>query len=491
MPLHRLAFLLVSILIPVCLTGSASAAGLDPRFGAVDAFFAADRADELGVGWSRVLFPWSRVQPDGPNDWWPAIPDRYLDDEARRGRQLAGVLVSTPRWAATAADRWNTTAPRGLDLPVDSPANLWGEYVRRTASAYRGRIDTWVIWNEPDVSDRGHDGYAWSGSIDEFARLQKVAYLAAKRGNPEARVTLPGVTYWWDKSHRRAQFLERYLEVVSRDPDAPANGWYFDAAVLQLYNDPRTLYDATMEYRRILDSYGVTKPIWINETNVAPWDDPDRPLTRAHWRANQWEQANYFIQAYAMALAAGVERLSIYKMSDDAEWRFGWESYGVARLDDRAPRPVFTALGVAHRQYAGVTRGQRQDLDGAIAVTLWRPDARVTVIWATEPRAVRARISASGSSAWVHERDGGGRAVLAVDGQIEVDLAPATHNTVYDRSDLYLTGGPPLIVVEPVTSGAPTVTVIGRGEPIPDPDVEGGALQRAIAALRAVNAAAR
>lgn len=431
-------------LLPVA---SAGAQAPDPRFGAVDAYREGARADELGVRWSRLLFPWDRVQRVGAHEWWPAIAEDIIDDEVRRGRELVGVLVNTPDWASNGTGRTHTSPPRNLDLPIESRENYWAEYVRRTASAYRGRVDTWVVWNEPDIWDPRHPGYTWAGSVEEFYQLQKVAYRAARLGNPEAKVLLPGLTYWWDERGNRPSYFERLLDVAVKDPEAKANNYFFDAAVLQLYNDPVLLHDVPTKFRKAMADRGVDRPIWINETNVAPWDDFERPLTRAHFRANGEEQASYIVQAYALALAAGVDRISIYKLRDEPEWQFGWESYGMVR-EDRTIRPAGRALQMVHRLFAGVRGGWWRPRDGLGVVTLPRGDERITVLWARTPRPVSVSLAAVGPSAQVYGVDGNSRAVTPVDGRYRLDLPGATHNTVEGRPDVYQVGGQPLIVVE-------------------------------------------
>jgi hypothetical protein len=468
--------MLVAVLQP-----AAAAAQTTDRFGAVDAFYAADRADELGARWSRLMFPWQRVQRAGPHEWWPAIAEDIINDEVRRGRRIVGVLVNTPDWASSGRGRTLTSPPKGLDLPVDDPGNYWAQYVRRSAAAYRGRVDTWIVWNEPDVSDTGHPGYTWSGSVEEFYRLQKVAYLAARRGNPDAKVLLPGLTYWWDKRFERPQYFQRLLEVALRDPEAPSNGWFFDAAVLQLYNEPQLLYDVPHQYRELMLRHGIDRPIWINETNVAPWDDPERPLTRAHFRANADEQASYLIQAYALALAAGVERISIYKMRDELDWHFGWESYGVVRAD-LSVRPSFRALQMIHRVFATAGLGTVRNEGSARVVNLPTADGRITVLWARGPQTVVARLAAGARGASVCARDGECRVAEPSDGWYRFDLPAATHNTAPGRPDLYQIGGAPVVVVERGASGEAAVQVevgsaAGGLEPF-------GALARALEAVR-------
>jgi hypothetical protein len=477
---RRLVAVWGALALWLIVAGRAAADGPEVRFGAVDAYMDGARADELGVRWSRLMFPWQRVQRVGPNEWWPAIADDIINDEVKRGRRLVGVLVNTPDWASSGVGRTYTSPPKNLNLPIDSSENYWAAYVRRSAAAYRGRVDTWVVWNEPDVWDPAHPGYTWAGSVEDFYQLQKVAYLAAHKGNPDAKVLLPGLTYFWDKRGDKPQYLQRLLDIAAKDPEAPANGWFFDAAVLQLYNDPQLLYDVPLEYRKIMREHGLDKPIWINETNVAPWDDFDRPLTRAHFRANADEQASYLIQAYSLALAAGVERIEVYKLRDDAEWQFGWESYGVVRAD-RTIRPGGRALQMVHGLFNAVHGGAARVVNGVAVVTLARPDGRATVLWAKSPRPATAKLVAIAPSATVYYRDGTSRQVDAVGGQYQLDLPGATHNTVEGKPNEYQIGGAPIIVVEKGGAVEAQVDVALGDAPLP---VDGlGVLARLFDAL--------
>ena len=148
---------------------------LDPRFGAVEAFRAQPHANAAGVCWTRLVFWWSALQPDGPTSWNPFyFPDDLLQSELDSGRQVVGLLINTPPWAG---DGGPNSVPSGLDLPLDDPENHWAWFAGAMAERYKGRIDDWVIWNEPDIWDVASPTYTWSGSLEEFYRLQKVAYL--------------------------------------------------------------------------------------------------------------------------------------------------------------------------------------------------------------------------------------------------------------------------------------------------------------------------
>jgi hypothetical protein len=422
--------------------------------GAVDAFRAPERAAEMGVQWQRILFDWSVIQRSGPAEWsfgWSG------EDNARRerdaGRPMIGQFISTPSWASGTSDP--KSPPRGLELPVDDPGNLWASWVRGVVGRLAGAIDTWVMWNEPDVwSDENH-ARQWVGSIEQYYRLLQVGYLAAKSANPRATVLLAGMTFWWDAAYGRELYFERLLRLMAADPTAARNNWYFDAAVLQLYNNPRGLFDAPRIFHDLMRARGFDKPVWVNENNVVPWDDPVAPLSRAHFRATQDEQANYLIQAIAYALAGGVERVAMYKMLDDSPLVKNVEqAFGMVRADaTQSVRPIFRTFQMLRREMAASTRAQLVDEGDVNRVYLEQPGhaRRMTVIWNCSPQTLAARIPAVTDGAQVMDRLGNVKPLDIDDtGHIRVTLGPATANTITGYPDTYYIGGDPLLVLEPL-----------------------------------------
>jgi hypothetical protein len=427
----------------------------DLPLGTVDAFRAPERASEMGVQWGRIMFDWSAIQRRAPDEWslgWSSEATARFERNA--GRPIVGQFISTPSWASGTSDP--KSPPLGLDLDIDDPNNVWATWVRGSVKRFEGLIDTWVMWNEPDVwSDENH-ARQWTGSIEQYYRLLKVGYLAAKSANPRARVLLAGMTYWWDAAYGREQFLSRLLRVAAADPSARANSWYFDAAVLQLYNNPRGLFDAPRIFHDLMRDHGIRKPVCVNETNVVPWDDPVAPLTRAHFRATMDEQANYLVQAIAYALAGGVERVAVFKMLDDSPLLKNVEqAFGMVRADDtNSPRPIFRVFQMARREMAATTRAQLVDLGTMNRIYLEQPSLsrRMTIVWNMTPRPVDTALSALGSSAQAMDRFGTRRPLnVDADGLIRVTLPPATANTIPGFPNAYFIGGEPLLVLEPLT----------------------------------------
>ena len=223
----------------------------DPRFGIVESYADPAAATEAGAGYTRVILRWDVIQPAGPDDWKPAnVPDPLIEGELAAGREVVGLLIGTPSWAC---DR-----SRGADDCRDSRAvpdmAYWAAFARRMAQQYRGRISHWVIWNEPDVWDMANPGSTWAGSVADYYRLLKTAYLAIKDVDPVLQVHMAGQTYFWDWAHGRRLYLDRLLDAIAADPEAPAHGYYFGAIFFHLYFTPSQTPQVLGEAQAVLST---------------------------------------------------------------------------------------------------------------------------------------------------------------------------------------------------------------------------------------------
>ncbi|MFN8535589.1 MAG: hypothetical protein U0556_18790 [Dehalococcoidia bacterium] len=440
------AVVLAGLLLPAFAAAAPPPSKPTGKFGAIDAFRAGGLASEAGLSWQRVSFLWNGLQPSGPGDWNAFyFPDKDLNAELESGRTIVGLLMGPPAWAngtGRASD-----LPKNFALAPDDPNNLWTAYVSKVVSTYKGRIDTWIIWNEPDIWDPNFAIYSWSGTVTDYYRLVKRGYLAAKAANPNATIAIGGQTYWWDKKYNRELFFKRFLDVGAGDETAATNGFYFDALVLHLYNDPSTLYDVPVYYKQLMAAYGLDKPVWINETNAVPHDDPQSPLPRSDYRLSLDEQASYAIQAAANALAAGVERIGFYKMRDDPGYGPGAEPYGLVSADG-TPKPIYEAVKTAAKLFDRAGAATRSLEKGVTRVTFTKPGLRTTVLWNTSPAPAVYSLPASSSDAQLVDKFGKTRTIKPQGGVYFIELPPATANTVPGEPATYLVGGSPMIVVE-------------------------------------------
>lgn len=425
----------------------ASGALAGPKFGVVEGFRDTPHFLDSGLSWQRITFLWSGLQPSGPQDWnIHYMPDGVLNEQLASGREVLGLLQTAPAWATEHGAPCDP--PLGLYAPLGDPANLWATYVDRVVRLYAGRVNTWIVWNEPDIWDPAFPFRTWCGSLEDYYQLLKVTYVVAKEANPRSTVTLAGLTWWWDEMYGQEQFFDRLLKLMEADPSAPEHHFYFDAAVLQLYSDPQLLFDAPSYFKETMAAHGMDKPVWVNETNAVPWDDPASPLTRARFRVTQEEQASYLIQAFASAIAAGVERIAVYKMLDDPEYGPGGEPYGIVNYG-RVPKPAYRAVQTIARYLSGATRVTWRELDSVVEVAMVTSVGRVSVVWNRSPDPVTVRVNAASPTARLVDRHGSVTPIVAEsDGFFLVSLEGATANTVTNLPDTYYVGGAPILVVQ-------------------------------------------
>jgi hypothetical protein len=302
-----------------------------------------------------------------------------------------------------------------------------------------------------------------------------VAYQAIKAANPNATVVLTGTTYWEDINRDRSLTLERILEQLMALPGAAENGGYFDVLSVHQYSNPLNSYIVPQIYRKLLAQYGLEgKPMWRDESNAVPYDDPLAPLAKGGLRATMEEQASYVIESVALARAAGIERYAIYKLRDgDAETG---ELFGLVR-DSGSIRPAYVAYQVAARELAdvrdavyfwgGSASPPTDDEITAIAASIqdypqfvWpsalngvrmsRGDDRVTVLWNASAEEIEVGVPSGADTAEVIDKYGQRTTVeREADGAFHLTLDAATTNTDARDTRLVLVGGNPLILVEP------------------------------------------
>ena len=415
----------------------------DPRFGAVEAFRNPDAARDLNLGWERILFYWSELQRNGPDDAWNIyhVPDGWLDNARKAGRQVVGVIENTPAWATDGSP--NIGVPRGLDLPIDDPQNLWAGFVRQLVRRYAGIVDHWVIWNEPDIQAPA-DGVQFEGSVADYYRLVKVAYLVAKQENPNAVIHLAGLTYHHDVVYKRVPYLQRFIDVARRDATARANHFYFDVATLHLYFNADSIYDITQIETQILRRSGLRQPIWINEFNAPPSNDPLNPWTAPLFITELDQQANFIVQASALGLAAGAERLGVYKFVDFPAYPEGFPAYGLIRADG-THRPAYAALKTVTTYFRDTRSARVWRTNSAEIVTLDRGAVTTRIAWARRGVTTTITLPAVNTEATLVSTDGTTTTLTATRGHYDLTLPAALCN---DPKYGCTIGGTPVIVVE-------------------------------------------
>lgn len=448
------------------------------------------QAVAAGARWTRWPIYWYSVESSRGRlgDDAYADVDEVVEQDLAHGLRINAVLLGTPHWAGTAGSRdvpfphiehkrllpdRGGLAPLGVPIETSPPANLyasvflpggainpenhWGYFVYNTVSRYRGKVAAWEMWNEPDLTDAEDRGIFWGGSAEDYYRLLKVGYLAAKAADPDALVLFAGLAFWTDQA-----FLPHILDLMAADPTASRNGYYFDALPLHLYSNPEHLFRIPLLAKNEMGRRGIARPIWVNEANLPVCGDaavdPGFSCPRL-WRGSAEEQAAFVIQAYALATAAGVERTFIFQHYDDAVGDHDW--YGIVR-NNGTHRPAYVSYQVAVAylsQYSSVERRS----EGGIETVVFSDTARgrISVLWNSSGTPQLARLPAAGERARLADKYGTERTIIPSGGQYTVLLSPASN---YDYvNSCYLLGGDPLLLIEDVVAGPSS-----RVRPLPE-----------------------
>ncbi|MGC9400464.1 MAG: hypothetical protein ACP5HM_15195 [Anaerolineae bacterium] len=452
-----LGMLSLALLLAAPVTEIGKAEGLSPlppvteadgRLGICFAHYEAftGLAYDAGARWDRFDFHWWDIEDqNGYFDYGPH--EQAVARVLGEGRDVLGILGSTPWWYAdcppastgTGADSaplWddpkNGCPPENLDLAWNHPDNHWGQFVWKVVDHFKGDVDTWEIWNNPDMA------WYWKGTPEQFARLLKVAYLAAKDANPDATILFGGLNYWENPA-----FYTQVLETLAADPEGAAHTYFFDVMALHTFSDVRHAHDLAAEVKQTVADRVGEHPLWITEAGVAIWTEDYG--SRVPSFATPDEAAAFVIQAYAGTRAAGAERVFLYRLHDDYNVNVNPYRYGLVK-DNGELRPAYLAAQVAARYLRDENQITGPFGDDVRRVTFWgTPHGRVDVLWNTTSTALTHTHPAYLPTATLVTHQGVTSTLTASGDAFTLTLDAATAN--YGDGDTFI-GGPPVLLIQ-------------------------------------------
>ena len=416
-------------------------------FGIVEGMWYPDLTCELGVGWERLIFDWSAHQPNNADEFvgFLNIPDEWIVAANNCNREIIAVVKNVPAWATDGLP--GAGVPRGLYLPVDDPQNVWANFMRMTAAYYAPRgINRFIILNEPDI-EAGTYGFEFEGDLEDYFMMVKVASLAAKQGNPAAQIHLAGTTYWHDVNSGERLYTDLLLERIANDPEGAEHNYYFDALSLHIYFRTDTVYDIVSVYRGLLDQHGFEdKAIWVTETNASPNLDPDWQVTRPQFQITLEQQASFVMQSAAQALAAGAERIAVYKLYDQF-LPAGGESFGILNPADSTPRPAFYTWQTVIQHLNHVTSAALDRNDRVVVIQAIHTDDHQTIVaWARTEQTATLEITATADKAYLIDQYGNQTVIRPQNGVYLLTLPGADCE---DSEEGCVVGGVAYLLIQP------------------------------------------
>ncbi|MFN7987801.1 MAG: NBR1-Ig-like domain-containing protein [Thermoanaerobaculia bacterium] len=295
-----------------------------------------DRAQEARLGWVRIDFLWSSVEPSrGKRDW--ALYDEIVREARARGVEVYASLGGTPAWA--------TDGPAGSGVPRDVAD--WRAFVSESARRYRGRVKAWGVWNEPNLS-----GF-WAGTRAQYLDLLlRPAAEEIRKADPDALVCGPELAHltsggasWYDwllESMRRARDV---IDVVTHhvyDRDGSGGVTRKLDASTTFGGDPRFWDLVAPSVREVLRYAGADdKPVWLTETGWAS----DEVGEAAQSTFLVGLLGDWFGRA---GEPSWVKKVFVYELVDDGS--AGVPKWGLLR-PDRTPKAAFTGLSTFTSAY--------------------------------------------------------------------------------------------------------------------------------------------
>jgi len=302
---------------------------------------------QLGLGWVREDVQWARVEPQpGAYDW--SWYDRVFAAHRSNGLNIIGVIMPAVGWATPEPG----DAPDEISFFAPDPAQ-YAAFARAAAERYRGQVQAWEIWNEPD------DAQFWRPAPDPpaYARLLTAASAAIKSVDPGVVVLNGGVV----------PFDTGFLESLA------VNGAWsaIDALSVHPYVDPYTPEGAQIDavgianVRTLAARLG-SKPIWATEFGWGSGACERDPAGRTDENA----QANYLARAGVLLRAAGAERVLWYNFKDRDQPCYGIVRGSGGLTDYGSLKPAAAALATLSRQLGSASpRGAPELMPGATVLS--------------------------------------------------------------------------------------------------------------------------
>jgi hypothetical protein len=423
-----------------------------------------------------------------------SAPAPRIGTQTRMRNSLSPQSISSAASPPLGLDEFvfsDDTDTPGPDKTINSN-NPWARFMYETVSRYkpggalaqqqgwpaeRG-VRHWEIWNEEDYD------LFWIGTAQDYARLLKVAYLAAQHADPQAKIVFGGLA-----NFQKPNWLRDTLAVINTYADKATGNWFFDGVAEHSYAWSWHTWYYLYKASEVLGDNAITdKSLWVTESGVSLCDEYpgpscfDEESQPRPYRANPEEQAAFVIQSATYATwinsVITVEAVLHFQFYDDCGDMLTPDlggGFGLMRNPSDAacfrnspapdtPRPSYAAFQTAASHLGGIVTKWRarpgwvQDdpaHQGQEWFSFYRPSTgeRVVAIWARGYADETAVITATSVSARLVAPDGSSQTITPSDGAYRVTLPAATNVNTPTSDDSAPIGGRPYFLVELDPSG--------------------------------------
>ncbi|MEI6071934.1 MAG: hypothetical protein WCS31_09080 [Verrucomicrobiae bacterium] len=288
--------------------------------------------DALGVKCARVQTGWAKSENERGVyrfEWLDEIVDKLIERGVAPWFSVSyGNQLYTPEATAD-----------GTGFPpiyTESERAGWTAYVQALARHYKGRVNHFEIWNEPDAGF-----FKPKPDPALYAALVKLTATAIKSVSPGAFII--GGAFGTAMHPGGLEFSSKCLEAGMAE--------HIDAISYHGYKYMPEQY-AEQEYPaylRLIQSYKPTLQYWQGETGCPSKVPPGNKQALAEMDATEEIQARWLTRRVLLELGMDASLVSYFNMGDFTKYTFagdlGYTShYGVLRMEDGSRKPSYYAL---------------------------------------------------------------------------------------------------------------------------------------------------
>ena len=147
-------------------------------------------AGKTAAGSTTVGTYWAALEPSNGTYNWTPMDNLVSAAKAAGVNTIMYTFFETPQWASSnSTQACSATQNAGVYGCAAPPKNIndWDAFVTAVATRYKGEIQYYELWNEPNVSTE------FSGTVQQMVTMAQSAYSIIKSIDPAATVLSPGV----------------------------------------------------------------------------------------------------------------------------------------------------------------------------------------------------------------------------------------------------------------------------------------------------------
>jgi Glycosyl hydrolases family 39 len=334
---------------------------------------------------------WSDLEPS-QGQWYFGRLDQLVLLAASHDVDVLLCLGQTPRWASSDPDAGSDDRKGQMAPPKDM--DDWRDYVRRVATRYRGKIQAYEIWNEPNLSE------FYTGDVETMVQLTREAAQIIHSIDPAASVVSPSAT-----ENIGVEWLNAFLK--------HGGARYVDVIGFHFYvipEGPEEIVPLARSVEATMTANDVHLPLWDTETG---WSKPKV-------FSGDYEAGAYVARSLLLAWTSGINRFYWYAWDNH-----DWVTLELTTGDDSRPN----ANALAYKTIESWMAGERVESCTANASGTWAchlSDASTGsyIFWNPEGKSYFQYPSSSRSDrSWI-VTDLSGKSIATTESKVVADMQP-------------------------------------------------------------------